>query len=405
MKKGFTLIELLVVIVIIAILAAILFPIISKAREKGRQATCISNQKQLAAAVIMSIQDNQESLPGSATVWSQLAMEPQVLVCPSAATNSSANNYGFVFQFAGRAIGDFIAPSSVPMTVDGSHVGIKTGETIDGVVYPITYNNLIYSEKDVALRHNGKCVVSFLDGHVIGSSDMPSIFLTVKKDLSRWLTPASIQYDKDTFAVTGWKDGSMYSADFTLMNNLNYIPSITALNHLPGIQFNGSGYLTCNGGLIDDQFTEFAVFTSNTVGGWSFLAGRYNNGNGSWLNTDSNGTSLGFNPARASVNNVTMTAGKTHIAMQGTKEVRRNSGTDPGASDAFIQLDRTDLDTVATTQFYGTGANSKFSIGADDNGNYKMANGYFAEYLYYKRVLTSDEITSVLNYLRMKYSM
>jgi type II secretory pathway pseudopilin PulG len=44
---------LLVVIGIIAILAAILFPVFSQAREKARQATCLSNLKQLASAVQM----------------------------------------------------------------------------------------------------------------------------------------------------------------------------------------------------------------------------------------------------------------------------------------------------------------------------------------------------------------
>lgn len=63
--RGFTLIELLVVIAIIAILAAILFPTFHQAREKGRQATCLSNLRQLGNAVMMYTQDYDEYLPSA----------------------------------------------------------------------------------------------------------------------------------------------------------------------------------------------------------------------------------------------------------------------------------------------------------------------------------------------------
>jgi len=62
-SNGFTLIELLVVIAIIAILAAILFPVFAKVREKARQTSCLSNEKQLGLAFVQYSNDNDEQLP------------------------------------------------------------------------------------------------------------------------------------------------------------------------------------------------------------------------------------------------------------------------------------------------------------------------------------------------------
>src|SRR6476659_7957797 len=61
-RRGFTLIELLVVIAIIAILAAILFPVFAQARAKARQATCLSNLKQISLGLSMYAQDYDEAL-------------------------------------------------------------------------------------------------------------------------------------------------------------------------------------------------------------------------------------------------------------------------------------------------------------------------------------------------------
>jgi prepilin-type N-terminal cleavage/methylation domain-containing protein/prepilin-type processing-associated H-X9-DG protein len=62
-RRAFTLIELLVVIAIIAILAALLFPAISRSKERAKTAACLNNLKQWGIATQMYTVEYDENLP------------------------------------------------------------------------------------------------------------------------------------------------------------------------------------------------------------------------------------------------------------------------------------------------------------------------------------------------------
>ena len=62
-QKMFTLIELLVVIAIIAILAAMLLPVLNKARDRARGVTCTNNLKQLYTFFAMYAGDFKGTMP------------------------------------------------------------------------------------------------------------------------------------------------------------------------------------------------------------------------------------------------------------------------------------------------------------------------------------------------------
>ena len=81
---GFTLIELLVVIAIIAILAGSLLPAVSGALERGRQAKCISNVKNIATIFFMMAQDGGNQYPQGAP---SLDCELLSITTPVAFTN------------------------------------------------------------------------------------------------------------------------------------------------------------------------------------------------------------------------------------------------------------------------------------------------------------------------------
>lgn len=190
-RQAFTLIELLVVIAIISILASILMPVFSKAEEKGRQAACISNIKQILLADLMYAQDYDEILPpgemgGSAVYFWWDAIYPythnyQIMYCPD--RKDQGPGYGMNYLISGCTLGMFFDSSSKIVCGDVDPgllyaAGTSGNGWPRGAYQPTTWwindpkdaicgapNDNSFVGNNIPERHNDGIIYGFADGH------------------------------------------------------------------------------------------------------------------------------------------------------------------------------------------------------------------------------------------------
>jgi len=209
-RRALTLTELLVVIGILALLAGFLLPVLFQAREKGRQAVCLSHLRQIVAAVLLYAHDWDETLPMNAYQATDEQGRPCLMTLVGvlrpfgASAVASCPTEPMAFRLGSFLRSKGLAGGECGATRDGGSYAINTAAFVRGEVPalgwqeapPLRLSRLLMPTATVGLydgdvagerecrfqpleaalrgRHQGMVNLGFLDGHVRASPTYPS---------------------------------------------------------------------------------------------------------------------------------------------------------------------------------------------------------------------------------------
>ena len=217
-RKAFSLSELLVAIAIIVILAAILLPVISSVRSRAAAVECVARQRATFSAITTYMTDHngrihlysnyEENASWAKELFAKGYTEGsrEMLVCPAAGPEkydpeitdevpddpnaSEFNSFGMSFPgFANwmrvpRWPEFIVSPSLCSRPAEQIFFGDAAKLADAGRSEPQNFYVVYNGEGCLHLRHSGKAMVTFADGHVeaIGPSEIGRFYEKVESD-------------------------------------------------------------------------------------------------------------------------------------------------------------------------------------------------------------------------------